>query len=130
MAFNRRYNKSFRRQSPTMPPEFRHRRPQPLYPYFYIDERILQMLYRAHLLQAMEQRQRNQQSATTVLKPQPDYHAVLGVPMTASKEEITTAYRKLAKQYHPDTVENLGSEVRNEAERRMTIINEAYNELK
>lgn len=31
-----------------------------------------------------------------------DYYAVLGVPETASQKEITRAYRKLARQYHPD----------------------------
>ena len=31
-----------------------------------------------------------------------DYYAVLGVPNGATDKEITRAYRKLAKQYHPD----------------------------
>jgi molecular chaperone DnaJ len=31
-----------------------------------------------------------------------DYYKVLGVPATATDKEITRAYRKLAKQYHPD----------------------------
>jgi molecular chaperone DnaJ len=32
-----------------------------------------------------------------------DYYKTLGVPSTASGKEITRAYRKLAKQHHPDT---------------------------
>ncbi len=37
-----------------------------------------------------------------------DYYKVLGVSSTATEKEITRAYRKLAKQYHPDA--NPGSE--------------------
>jgi molecular chaperone DnaJ len=37
-----------------------------------------------------------------------DYYKVLGVPSEATEKEVTRAYRKLAKQYHPDA--NPGSE--------------------
>ena len=34
--------------------------------------------------------------------PQKDYYKTLGVDKNASADEIKSAYRKLAKQYHPD----------------------------
>src|SRR4249919_2390678 len=54
-----------------------------------------------------------------------DYYAVLGVPRTASDDDIKKAYRKLAMTYHPDR--NNGSK---EAEERFKEITEAYDVLR
>ena len=50
-----------------------------------------------------------------------DPYDVLGIPRSASNEEIKTAYRTLAKRYHPDV--NNGAAA---AESKMKEINEAY----
>lgn len=56
--------------------------------------------------------------------------SVLRVSPSASREEITSAYRKLAQMYHPDKVAGLGPEFRELAESRMKEINAAYEQLK
>lgn len=54
-----------------------------------------------------------------------DYYQVLGVPRDAAAKDIKTAYRKLARQYHPDA--NPGSK---DAEEKFKEITEAYEVLK
>ena len=50
-----------------------------------------------------------------------DYYAVLGVPSDAPQADVTKAYRKLARKYHPDA--NPGD---NSAEERFKEISTAY----
>jgi curved DNA-binding protein len=52
-----------------------------------------------------------------------DYYAILGVPRDAAADDVKKAYRKLAKQYHPDV-----SKEKN-AEERFKEINEAHQTL-
>ena len=53
-----------------------------------------------------------------------DYYEILGVPRTASDEEIKKAFRKLARKYHPDV--NPGDKV---AEEKFKAISEANDVL-
>uniref|UniRef100_UPI001F09C32F DnaJ domain-containing protein n=1 Tax=Lactobacillus crispatus TaxID=47770 RepID=UPI001F09C32F len=54
---------------------------------------------------------------------QEDYYKVLGVDRDASDQEISRAYRKLAKKYHPDLNHEPG------AEEKYKQVNEAYEVL-
>jgi len=53
-----------------------------------------------------------------------DYYEVLGVPENASDKELSRAYKKLAKQFHPDA--NAGNK---DAEERFKEISAAYDVL-
>lgn len=57
-----------------------------------------------------------------------DPYSVLGVPRTASDEEIKKAYRDLARKYHPDNY--YGSDLADLASEKMKEINEAYDTIK
>ena len=52
-------------------------------------------------------------------------YVILGVSPSVTDEELTSAYRKLAKKYHPDM--NSGSK---DAEKKMQEINAAYDQIK
>ena len=54
-----------------------------------------------------------------------DYYEVLGVPRTASIDEIKTAYRRLARQYHPDVAKGDPKG----AEEKFKELSEAYEVL-
>jgi hypothetical protein len=52
-------------------------------------------------------------------------HEILGVPVSATPEEIQRAYRQLMKRYHPDRVGAPGSREWNDAQRIAEAINAA-----
>jgi DnaJ-class molecular chaperone len=54
-----------------------------------------------------------------------DYYAVLGVPKTAAAKDIKSAYRKLARKWHPDANPNDTKK----AEEKFKEISEAYEVL-
>src|SRR3972149_11210903 len=55
-----------------------------------------------------------------------DYYDILGVSKNSSEEDIKKAYRKLAREHHPDMVAD-GDKL--DAEKRFKEINEAYQVL-
>ena len=59
-----------------------------------------------------------------------EYHKILNVSYNASLEDIKAAYKKLAKQWHPDKWRSASESDRLHAEEMMKNINEAYAVLK
>lgn len=55
-----------------------------------------------------------------------DPYQALGVPPTATKAELTAAYRTMAQLFHPDRYADAPEHVQQEAERRMKELNDAY----
>jgi len=55
-----------------------------------------------------------------------DYYEALGVAGTATEKELKSAYRKLARQHHPDLHQG---DAKKAAEEKFKIINEAYEVL-
>ena len=53
-----------------------------------------------------------------------DYYDILGIEPNAGDAEIKTAYRRLARKYHPDVSKEAG------AEERFKAVNEAYEALR
>src|ERR1700733_10294985 len=53
-----------------------------------------------------------------------DYYEILGVKPEATDAQIKSAYRKLARKYHPDVSKEKG------AEEKFKSVNEAYEALK
>lgn len=58
-----------------------------------------------------------------------DYYAILGLDADASSESVKLAYRRLAREAHPDRFGKQGHEAQAQASARMAELNEAYEIL-
>ncbi|KAK9740138.1 hypothetical protein RND81_03G014400 [Saponaria officinalis] len=65
----------------------------------------------------------NKRGARFIVRAESDYYSILGVSRNASKAEIKSAYRKLARSYHPDVNKEPG------AEQKFKEISNAYEVL-
>jgi hypothetical protein len=80
-----------------------------------------------------QNRSKRKQSHNTQAPPSANSnnsYEILGVKPGATIQEITVAYHKLARENHPDRVSGLDNEFKELAERRMKMINAAYDDLK
>lgn len=57
------------------------------------------------------------------------YYDILGVSKTATADELKSAYRRLAKQYHPDMYSGKSDAEKKNAEEKFKEINHAYDVL-
>ena len=57
-------------------------------------------------------------------------YKILEVSASSTDDELKKAYRKMAVKYHPDKVSHLGEEVKNLAEEKFKMVNQAYTNIK
>lgn len=60
---------------------------------------------------------------------QKDYYGILGVDKNASADEIKSAYRRMAKKYHPDVYATASDKEKAEAENKFKEVQHAYDVL-
>lgn len=90
------------------------------------EEQVINRISRALGVDASGQR-----SAAAEFHRKADRHyETLGVTPEASNAEIKDAYKKMAKQYHPDRVAHLGEEYARLANDKFAQINAAYDAIR
>lgn len=94
------------------------------------EDRLLRSIAREMGLSA-----RDYEAASAMFYPRRDPdapYAVLGLTRDATDDEVKKAYRRLAREYHPDVVVNkgMGEDFRKFADEKMRAINAAYDAVK
>ena len=59
-----------------------------------------------------------------------DDYAVLGIPASATDDELKKAYRRMALKHHPDKVAHLGQAAVQSATRQFQRIQQAYDRIR
>lgn len=59
----------------------------------------------------------------------PDYYKILGIPSSAGDQELRAAYRRLARECHPDALHNLSSAEQVSAAEKMQLLISAWATL-
>ena len=98
--------------------------------YHATEERLIRSIARE-----MGLTERDYEEAVSMFNPRASLgtsYTVLGVTQGATDDEIKKAYRKLAKEYHPDVVTNkgMGEDFQKFAAEKMRAINSAYDSVK
>lgn len=57
------------------------------------------------------------------------YYRILEIEPNATQEEIKSAFRKMAKKYHPDKLGDVGDDVKKAAVEKFRMVQEAYEKL-
>ncbi|KAK9056587.1 hypothetical protein SSX86_023949 [Deinandra increscens subsp. villosa] len=86
----------------------------------FFSQHSLHMLYNMRSASGSFQHRRG---SSLIVRAESDFYSILGVSKNASKSEIKSAYRKLARSYHPDVNKEPG------AEQKFKDISNAYEVL-
>ena len=101
-------------------------------PFGRLDDLIVFGLAIWRVVKDRQQRASSQNSssaAASTKENQPDPYEIFKLPRGATRSEIDTRYKELARDYHPDRVAHLGEDLRTVAHEKMIEIQEAYNTL-
>ena len=86
--------------------------------------------YAARRASEGESRERAGGSPPAVPESSPDPYEVLGIPASASADEIQAAYKARMREYHPDKVAHLGEDLQKLAHRKAQEIQRANQKLR